>query len=263
MSELNILVCVKQAYDVQQLKADPKTNELIFTGAPKIISDMDKRALEEALRIKEKLGGTVRTVSVGPPDVKNVSRELYAMGADEVLIIADEKLEKATPSATARLIAALVEKLGNIDLILAGAASTDEYDWQVPGKVAELLNLPYLPNATSLDVSNKEIVAECDLGDAIYKFKSQLPAVVSVSLEINTPRIPTLSSILKASKRQPVTYSAQDLCPEIPFEMETLRIVMPKVERRRVITNVLDLDQAKMDGELRKIVEELRKEGVI
>jgi electron transfer flavoprotein beta subunit len=257
---MDIIVCIKQAYDVQQLKFDPKTGEPMLAAAPRKMSDMDRRALEEALRIKESAGGTVKTITVGPPETRDVVKEIYAMGADEAFVVADMNLDKADSGVTAKLIVETVKKIGNFDLILAGAASTDEYSWQVPAKVAAMLNLPFFPNAISLSIDG-DLVAECDLGDAVYQFKSPLPAVVSVSLEINEPRIPTLSAILKASRKQFTDFRIEDLGVDAISELELRKVMMPKVERKNVIVDATD--PSKMEAELRKILDELRKENVL
>jgi electron transfer flavoprotein beta subunit len=257
---MDIIVCVKQSYDVQQLKFDPKTGEPMLAGAPRKMSDMDRRALEEALRIKEKVGGTVKTVSVGPPETRDVVKEIYAMGADEAFVVTDMKLDKADSDLTAKIIVEAIKKIGNFDLILAGAASTDGYSWQIPAKVAALLDLPFFPNAISLSV-NGELVAECDLGEAIYKYKAPLPSVVSVSLEINEPRIPTLSAILKASRKQFTDFYIKDLGIDIVTELEVRKVTMPKVERKNMVVEATD--PSKMEDEIKKILDELRKENIL
>ncbi|RLI82158.1 electron transfer flavoprotein subunit beta [Archaeoglobales archaeon] len=257
---MDIIVCIKQSYDVQQLKFDPKTGEPMLAGAPRKMSDMDRRALEEALKIKENLGGTVKTVTVGPPESRDVVKEIYAMGADEAFVVTDLKLDKADPDLTAKIIVETIKKIGNFDLILAGAASTDDYSWQIPAKVAALLDLPFFPNAVSMTVDGG-LVVESDLGDAIYKYKAPLPSVVSVSLEINEPRIPTLSAILKASRKQFTDFYLQDLGLEVVTELEVRKVVMPKVERKNVVVEATD--PSKMEDGIKKILDELRKENVI
>ena len=97
---VRILVCVKQAIDVSQLKVDTATNRLITVDAPKKISDFDKNAVEEATRLKEKLGGEVLTVTVGPEDAKTTIREALAMGADKACIISDPAFEESDTLAT-------------------------------------------------------------------------------------------------------------------------------------------------------------------
>jgi electron transfer flavoprotein beta subunit len=256
---MEIVVCVKQSYDVQQIKFDPKTKEPILAGAPRKMSDMDRRALECALRIKENVGGSVRTVSLGTPETRDVVKEIYAMGADSAYLLTDLSLAKADPDITARLLAEMIKKSGDFNLILCGSASTDGYSWQVPAKISKLLNIPFLPNAISLEVDDTA-VAECDLGDAIYKLKAPLPCVVSVSLEINEPRIPTLSAILKASRKQFHEFHIKDFEVDLTPELEVVSTRMPEVSRKNFMVDVSDA--SKLD-EVKKVIDELRKENVL
>jgi len=258
---MDIVVCVKQSYDVQQLKFDPSTGEPMLAGAPKKMSDMDKRALEEALRIKEVNGGRVVAVTAGGSDVREVVKEIYAMGADEVYAVMDDALKDADTTSVAKVLAAAIQKVGNYDLILCGAASTDGYSWQVPAKIAASLNLPYLPNAASLKVEDGKVVTESDLGDAVYVYSSALPAVVSVMLEINEPRIPKLSAILKASRKPFNQLSLSELGVAVDAKMEVLSARMPKVARKNVVFDASDA--AKVDEAVAKLVEELHRENLI
>ncbi|ADC65833.1 Electron transfer flavoprotein alpha/beta-subunit [Ferroglobus placidus DSM 10642] len=255
---MNVAVCVKYAVDAQQVKFDPKTGEPLLATAPRKISDMDRRAIEEALRLKEKLGGKVVAFSVGDSGVKNAVKEIYAMGVDEVHIVADDKLKNVDTTTTAKILSELIKKVGSFDLILCGAASTDGYSWLVPGKIASFLELSFIPNAVALSVENGKVAVESDMGDGIYKFESSLPAVVSVLLEINEPRIPKLSDILKASKKKAEFHSLEDF--EVEFvDSGVEEIRMPKVERKRVIFEVKD----NIDEVVEKLLAELKKEGVL
>jgi len=258
---MDIVVCVKQSYDVQQLKFDPSTGEPMLAGAPKKMSDMDKRALEEALKIKEASGGKVMAVTAGGSDVKEVVKEIYAMGADEVYAVMDDALKDADTTAIAKVLAAAIKKIGSYDLILCGAASTDGYSWQVPAKIAANLSIPLLPNAVSLKVEDGKVVTESDLGDAVYVYSAGLPVVVSVMLEINEPRIPKLSAILKASRKPFNQLSLSDLGVEVDAKMEVLSARMPKVARKNVVFDASDA--AKVDEAISKLVEELHKENLI
>jgi electron transfer flavoprotein beta subunit len=258
---MDIVVCVKQSYDVQQLKFDPATGEPMLAGAPKKMSDMDKRALEEALKIKETAGGKVVAVTAGGGEVKEVVKEIYAMGADEVYAVMDDALKDADTTAIAKVLAAAIQKVGNYDLVLCGAASTDGYSWQVPAKIAANLGIPILPNAVSLKVEDGKVITESDLGDAVYVYSSDLPAVVSVMLEINEPRIPKLSAILKASRKPFNQLSLSDLGVDVDAKMEVLSARMPKVARKNVVFDASDA--AKVDEAVSKLVEELHKENLI
>ena len=255
---MDVAVCVKYSIDAQQVKFDPKSGEPILVSPPRKISDMDRRAIEEALRIREKLGGRVVAFTVGDSAAKNSVKEIYAMGVDEVHVLADDKLKNVDTTTTAKLLAELIKKTGSFDLILCGAASTDGYSWLVPGKVASFLGLPFVPNAVALSVENGKASVEADLGDGVYEFETSLPAVVSVLLEINEPRIPKLSDILKASKKKAELHSLDEFEVEL-VESGVEEIRMPKVERKRVIFEVKD----NVDEVVEKLIAELKKEGVL
>jgi len=144
---LRILVCLKQAIDVSQLKADPSTGRLVTAGVPRKISDFDKNALEEAVRLKEKLGGEVVTLTASAEDAKTSIREALAMGADKGYFIYDEALLGSDTLAVSTALAGAVKKIDDFDLILCGEASIDGFSAQIGPRLAELLNIPIVTYA--------------------------------------------------------------------------------------------------------------------
>ncbi|MFQ6086912.1 MAG: electron transfer flavoprotein subunit beta/FixA family protein, partial [Candidatus Bathyarchaeia archaeon] len=157
---VRILVCVKQAVDVSQLKVDSATRRLITVDAPKKISDFDKNALEEAIRIREKLGGEVFTVTVGPEDAKTTLREALAMGADKAYLISDPIFENSDTLATSYILAEAIKKIGPFDLILCGEASIDSFSAQVGPRLAERLGVPLITYARKLSLEGDAVTAE-------------------------------------------------------------------------------------------------------
>ncbi len=113
---MNIVVCAKQVVDVGEIKINPSTNRPILEGIPKKISDIDKNAVEEAIRIKEKVGGKITVMTVGPADAKEKIKELLAMGADEGILIPVP--EGADYHVVSKLLAKGIEKLGDVNLVL-------------------------------------------------------------------------------------------------------------------------------------------------
>jgi electron transfer flavoprotein beta subunit len=261
---VRILVCVKQAVDVSQLKVDEATRKLITVDAPKKISDFDKNALEEAIRIKEKHGGEVFTVTVGPEDAKTTLREALAMGADKAYLISDEIFENSDTLATSYILAEAVKKIGDFDLILCGEASIDSFSAQVGPRLAERLGVPLITYARKLDLEGDVVTAERGLEDCSETLKAKLPALVTVTREINEPRIPSLMAIMKASKKEIVMWKAADL--NIPAEkvgetgsaVQVLDVLAPKMERKRtVIKGETAMEIAE------KLAKALIQEGVI
>lgn len=261
---VRILVCVKQALDVSQLKVDEATRKLITIDAPKKISDFDKNALEEAIRIKEKHGGEVFTVTVGPEDAKTTLREALAMGADKAYLISDKIFENSDTLATSHILTEAIKKIGDFDLILCGEASIDSFSAQVGPRLAERLSLPLITYARKLSLEGDGVIAERGLEDCSEIIRSKLPALVTVTREINEPRIPSLMAIMKASKKEIVTWKAADLnlsdekVGEKGSAVQVLYVLAPKVERKKVVVkgeNAMEIAE--------KLVKALIQEGVV
>jgi len=256
-----ILVCLKQAVDVSQLKVDPATRRLITAGAPKKISDFDKNALEEAIRLKEKLGGEVLTLTVSPEDAKPVLREALAMGADRAYIVNDPSVQGADTMGTAYVLSEMTKKIADFDLILCGETSLDSFSGLVGSRLSELLNLPQITSARKVAVEGDTVVAERSLEDASETVRAKMPALISVTREINQPRIPSLMMIMKASKKEIVTWTLKDLnvlTEKIAAKTEVIDALAPKMERKKI----------KITGEsVQEIAEKLAKaliqEGVV
>jgi len=238
---VRILVCVKQAIDVSQLKVDTATRKLITVDAPKKISDFDKNALEEAIRLKGKHGGEVLTLTLGPEDAKTTIREALAMGADKAYVISDPALENSDTLATSYILAEAVKKLGQFDLVLCGEASTDSFSAQVGPRLAERLNIPQVTYVRKLSLEGDVLTAERSLEDAVETVRAKTPLLVTVTREINEPRIPSLMAIMKASKKEVVLWKAADLnlakerVGEVGSAIKVLDVLAPKVERKKIV----------------------------
>ncbi len=238
---VKILVCVKQAIDVSQIKIDTATRRLIAVDAPKKISDFDKNALEEAIRVKEKLGGEIITLTVGPEDAKTTVREALAMGADKSYVVTDPMFEGSDTLATSYILAEAVKKIGTFDLVLCGEASIDSFSAQIGPRLADRLNMPLITYVKKLNLEGDTITAERSLEDSHETIKAKTPALLTVTKELNEPRIPSLMAIMKASKKEIVMWNAADLgiakekVGESGSATKVLSILAPKVERKKVV----------------------------
>ena len=208
---MRILVCIKQAIDVSQIKVDKSTGRLILENAPKKMNDFDKNALEEAIRLKEKLGGEVLTVTIGTEDAKTTIREALAMGADKAYIINDPAFEGSDTLAASLVLAEAMKKIGQFDLILCGEASIDSYSALVGPRLAERLNIPLITYSRKISLEGDVVTAERTLEDSYQTVKVKIPALLTVTKDINEPRIPTLMAIMKASKKEAVVWKAADV----------------------------------------------------
>ena len=260
---VKIIVLVKQVFQTADLKVDRASKTVVTQGVPRVISESDKNAVEEAVRIKEKHGGKITALSLGPPEAKEALREALAMGADEAYLLTDQRFEGSDSHATANVLAAAVTKILEYDLILCGAYSEDVYAFQVGPRLAEICNLPQITYAAKLTLEGNRLLVERDLENERQVVEANLPCLVSVVREINEPRLPTLMAIMAASKKPMKTWSAADLgleADELGFNgslTEVLRSTVSAGERRRIM----------LQGEPKeiapKIVKALVEEGVL
>jgi len=208
---MKIVVCVKYVPDAQagpRFAADHTTDRVGVTG---ILSELDEYAVEEALKIAEAQGGsTVTVVTVGPQGATDAIRKALQMGADAAVHVVDDAIHGSDAPATSLVLAAAVGRL-EPDLVLTGMASTDGAMSVVPSMLAERLSLPQVTFAGSVAVADGTVRIERD-GDASTEvIEAALPAVVSVTDQINDPRYPSFKGIMAAKKKPVQTWSLADL----------------------------------------------------
>jgi electron transfer flavoprotein beta subunit len=260
---VNIIVLVKQVIQTTDLKIDKATKSLVIQGVPRIISETDKNALEESIRIKEKHGGKVTVITMGAPEAKEALREALAMGADDAFLLSDPRFDGSDSHAVANVLTAAVTKLLDYDLIICGAYSEDLFAFQTGIRLAELCNLPQVTYATKITLEGSKLVVERDLQTERQVVEVRLPCLVTVVREINEPRLPTLMSIMAASKKPMTTWTATDLSlveTELGFNGALngiLRSTVTSGERKRVM----------LEGGLKeislKLAKVLQQEGVL
>jgi len=260
---VKIIVLVKQVFQTADLKVDRASKTIVTQGVPRVISETDKNAVEEAVRIKEKLGGHVAAITVGPPEAKEALREALAMGADEGYLLTDPLFEGSDSHATANVLAAAVTKILEYDLILCGAYSEDQYSFQVGPRLAEICNLPQITYAAKLTLNGDRLVAERDFENERQVVEAKLPCLVTVVREVNEPRLPTLMAIMAASKKPMHTWNAAEVslgAEEVGFNgslIEVLRSTVAAGERKRVTLQGEPKDIAS------KLVKTLVEEGAL
>jgi len=252
---MNIIVCAKQIPDISEMKIDTSTNKPIIKGTPQIINDIDKNAMEEAIKIKEKHGGKITVLTISPDDCKERSKELLAMGADEAVIV--KAPENIDYHMTAQLIVESVKKIKEYDLILCGEASVDLFSGQIGPRVAGLLDIPQLTYALKITSEKDKIIAERNTGDKIVTTESKYPALVTVTKEINEPRLPSLMQILAAANKPINEWAYDSLKKDLSSYVETIDLKGVKMERKNIIFEN-DLDES-----VNKLVDNLAKDGVI
>jgi electron transfer flavoprotein beta subunit len=213
---LNMIVCIKQVPDweapADTFKIDPEKKRHI--PPPNIdprISLFDEHAIEAALQIREQHGGKVTIVSLGPDFAQRAVKQAVAMGADEGVLLKDAAFEDSDTYATATILAAAIKKIGTFDLILCGRQAADWDVGQVGLGIAELLGLPCVSIAQKLEVSDGKAMVERIVEGGFDVMEVSLPALITVSNEINKPRYPTLRGIMAAGKKQIPVWDAAAL----------------------------------------------------
>jgi len=209
---LNIVVCIKQVPDTTDVKINPETNTLIRDGVASIINPFDVYAIEEAVRLKEKYGGSVTVISMGPPQVEASLRDAIAVGADEAVLLTDRAFAGADTLATSYTLAAGIRRLGQVDMVILGRQAIDGDTGQVGPELAENLGLPHLTDIRKIEqIENNTIVLQRMLEEGYVRIRAKLPIVITVVKEINEPRLPSLRGKMNAKKKEIGRWSAQDV----------------------------------------------------
>lgn len=213
---MNIIVCIKQVPGTTEVEIDEKTGVLKRSGVEAKMNPYDLYALETALQIKEKKGGNISVLSMGPPQAKAVIRESYMMGADDGYLLSDMKFAGADCLATAYTLAQGAKKIGDFDLIICGKQTTDGDTAQVGPELAEQLGIAHTANVRKiLDVSDDEIKVEIDMQDFIQIANIKLPCLITVEKDIYQPRLPSYKKKLATKDRQIHLITSNDLDADI------------------------------------------------
>ncbi len=207
---VNIVVCVKETPDTTAEKKFTADLRLDRSAVAGVINPYDEYSVEEALQQKEKLGGEVTVLTMGPSRAEESIRKALAVGADRAVLVSDPALADSDLVATARVIAAALKKM-TFDLVIFGQASTDSSGGMLAAAVAELLGLPALTVANKLEVEAGKVRIQRSTDHGYDVVEAPLPCVVSVVSGINLPRYPALKGIMQAKKKELLTYSLADL----------------------------------------------------
>ena len=211
---MHAVVCIKQVPDTQEIQIDFDAGVIKREGVPLIMNPFDEYAVEEAVRLKEKHGGTVTAVTVGPPAADEALRTALAMACDAAVHVWDDAFEGADTWATAFVLAKALEKIDGYDVVFFGKTTFDGDTGQVGPRVAALLGLPilnFVAKIEEIDFDAKQVTVERLLEAGREVVRAPLPAVISVVKEINEPRYPSLMGIRKAKKVEVSSWDAAAL----------------------------------------------------
>jgi len=206
---MKIVVCVKQVPDTTEVRINPETNTLIREGVASILNPFDMYAVEEGIRIKERLGGTVVVLSMGPPQVAGQLKETISMGVDEAVLVSDRAFAGSDTLATSYALAKAIEKIGGVNLIICGKQAIDGDTAQVGPEIAEKMGLPHLTYVKKIEeISETEITLERMNEDGYERVQMPLPGLITVVKEINEPRLPSLKGMMRAKKAEVPIWTA-------------------------------------------------------
>ncbi len=258
-----IAVLVKDMPDLNEIKVDPATRRPQAESAKRRLNDLDKRALEAAVKIKETGGAEVVTVSLGDERAKTAMLEALAMGADASYVIYDPNLRGIDAQATSRVLAAAINKISGVDIVIAGELALDGMGSQVGPRVAELLGVPQVTYAKELKPEAGKYRAVRDLEDLDEVVEVEPPFLVTVIREINEPRIPSLMNIMKAKKKPLTEWNAEALGLDTDELRTSSRVAVadtqaPEVKRKRVM-----IKEEKVEDAVAKLVSALASEGAL
>jgi electron transfer flavoprotein beta subunit len=195
---MDIVVLVKQVPNTAEVKIDQKTGTLMREGVESILNPDDAHALEAAIQLRERLGGKVTAISMGPPQAMDVLREALGMGADAGVLLTDRAFAGADTLATSYTLGKCIQKLGHFDMVIAGHQAIDGDTAQIGPQVAEYLDVPQVIRATKLDVKGDMLLAERTAEDGTEVVRCRLPVLVTVTKEANRPRYPYIPALMAA-----------------------------------------------------------------
>jgi electron transfer flavoprotein alpha/beta subunit len=208
---LNIIVCIKQVPDTAEVRINPETGTLIREGVPSIINPFDMHAIEAGLQIKEKVGGKVTILTMGPPQAENALRDAISMGADDAVLLTDRAFAGSDTWATSYILSSAISKI-NADIIICGKQAIDGDTAQVGPEVAEFLNIPHISYIRRVEDITKSSIKVQRLMDEGYDIvESTLPVLLTVVKELNEPRLPSLRGKMAAKKAQIKKWGLSDI----------------------------------------------------
>ena len=209
---MNIIVCIKQVPETTEVRINPETNTLIREGVKSIINPFDMYAIEEGVRFKEKFGGKVTVLTMGPPQAEGALRDAIAMGADEGILLCDRAFAGSDTWATSYTLAGAIKKIGVFDLILCGKQASDGDTAQVGPGISTHLDIPQVTYVKKVEEVRDSIIrVERMMEEGFEVIEAPLPALLTVVKEINEPRLPSLKGMIRAKSAKITIWTQKEL----------------------------------------------------
>ncbi len=255
---MKIAVCIKQVPDTAEVKINPETGTLMREGVPSIINPYDTNALEAAVQLKESMGATVVVVTMGPPQADVALRECIALGADEAILLTDRAFAGSDTWATSYALSSAMRKI-EPDLIICGKQAIDGDTAQVGPGMAEMLDIPHVAYVRKIEVGEGTIQVERLMDDGYDVVEAELPALLTVVKEINTPRLPGMKGKMRAKKAEITSWSAAD----IGAEPSKVGLTGSPTQVKNIFAPELNTDRQMVEGtpeeQADRIIEKLKE----
>lgn len=252
---MNIVVCIKQVPGTTKVKINPETGTLIRDGVEAVVNPFDEYGIEEALRIKERVGGVVKVITMGPPQAEAALRSAIAMGADEGYLISDRAFAGSDTWATSYTLSKGIQTLGKVDLIICGKQAIDGDTAQVGPGVAEMLDLPFVAWVRKIEeISDTHLKVERMMEEGYDVVEMPLPGLITVVKEINTPRMASLKGKMKAKSAKISVLNVSS----IPVDAERLGLKGSPTQVLRSFVPERKSGGEKIKDELPVMVEKLK-----
>ena len=249
---MKITVCVKQVPAANEQRLDPVTGTVIREGVPSILNPFDAYALEEAVRLKERLGGEITVLSMGVPSAQETLRRALAVGADQAILLSGRAFSGADTLATARALAKAIGKAGGADLVLCGRMATDGDTAQVGPMLAEMLGVPHAADVSEIEaIDGGRVILTRMTDDGYRREQLPLPALLTVVKEINVPRLPSVTGVLRGQAAEVTVWDAPDvgaLPEEIGQRGSRTRVVRTARPAKKAGCRMVDGFAALMDA---------------
>ena len=259
---MNIVVCIKQVPGTTDIKIDPQTNTLVREGVQSIINPFDTYALEEGVRLRERFGGRVITISMGPPQADAALREAISLGADEAILLSDRAFAGSDTWATSYVLSKAIARIADYDVVLCGRQTLDGDTGQVGPGLSEMLGIPFVSYVSKVEeVGEGRIQVQRMVEEGYETIEMGLPAVITVVKEINVPRVPSLRGTMKSKTAEIPVWSAADIGAEdekaglAGSPTRVVRVFFPQRERRsEMLEGSIEEQVDKLVGLLEDIV---------
>ena len=258
---MKIVVCIKQVPSANEVSMDPVTNTIVRDSRQSVTNPFDTYALEQAVQLKERLGGEVIVLSMGIPGTERLLRDAESRGADRAILLTDKDFAGADTLATSYTLALGIKQLGNVDLILCGKMAVDGDTAQIGPELAEQLGIPHATDVCELmEITPEHIVCRknTDTGTKVMRIK--LPALLTLSKDINLPRLPSIPGVLFGltapfEVKDAVTLGAD---PErIGLSGSPTQVVKTYVMQRRSEAQSVEGETAMQAEKIMKLIKEL------